>query len=86
MSKTLRCFSRAIGTRPVCFIHWTKVGFRAAPSIDGMVLADDPVLGMLNTLATIDGVPWDFWQVCGFMIGPRRTNVAGAVWRCAVTV
>ncbi|MGR3885435.1 CGNR zinc finger domain-containing protein [Pseudomonas sp. 1152_12] len=27
------------------------------------VLADDPVLDMLNTLANIDGVPWDFWQV-----------------------
>lgn len=26
------------------------------------VLADDPVLDMLNTLANIDGVPWDFWQ------------------------
>ena len=26
------------------------------------VLADEPVLDMLNTLANIDGVPWDFWQ------------------------
>ncbi|HCT05247.1 MAG TPA: hypothetical protein DIW86_07785 [Pseudomonas sp.] len=26
------------------------------------VVADDPVLDMLNTLANIDGVPWDFWQ------------------------
>lgn len=33
----------------------------AAPS-EPYVLADDPVLDMLNTLATIDGVPWDFWQ------------------------
>lgn len=34
----------------------------AAPS-EPYVLADDPVLDMLNTLANIDGVPWDFWQV-----------------------
>lgn len=33
----------------------------AAPS-EPYVLADDPVLDMLNTLANIDGVPWDFWQ------------------------
>ncbi|KTB54814.1 ABATE domain-containing protein [Pseudomonas sp. MAFF 301514] len=33
----------------------------AAPS-EPHVLADDPVLDMLNTLANIDGVPWDFWQ------------------------
>ncbi|MFC6338820.1 hypothetical protein GIR22_03815 [Pseudomonas sp. CCM 7891] len=26
------------------------------------VLADDPVLDMLNTLANVDGVPLDFWQ------------------------
>ncbi|AQT94498.1 CGNR zinc finger domain-containing protein [Pseudomonas azotoformans] len=32
-----------------------------APS-EPYVLADDPVLDMLNTLANIDGVPWDFWQ------------------------
>lgn len=33
----------------------------AAPS-EPYVLADDPVLDMLNTLANIDGEPWDFWQ------------------------
>ncbi|MDQ0703821.1 putative RNA-binding Zn ribbon-like protein [Pseudomonas sp. W3I7] len=33
----------------------------AAP-LEPYVLADEPVLDMLNTLATIDGVPWDFWQ------------------------
>lgn len=33
----------------------------AAP-LEPYVLADDPVLDMLNTLANIDGVPWDFWQ------------------------
>ena len=33
----------------------------AAP-LEPYVLADDPVLDMLNTLATIDGMPWDFWQ------------------------
>ncbi|USV98525.1 ABATE domain-containing protein [Pseudomonas pergaminensis] len=32
-----------------------------APS-EPYVLADDPVLDMLNTLANIDGVPCDFWQ------------------------
>jgi len=32
-----------------------------APS-EPYVLADDPVLDMLNTLANIDGVPWDFWR------------------------
>ena len=31
-------------------------------SSEPYVLADDPVLDMLNTLANIDGVPWDFWQ------------------------
>ena len=30
--------------------------------LEPYVLADEPVLDMLNTLATIDGVPWDFWQ------------------------
>lgn len=35
----------------------------AATPSEPYVLADDPVLDMLNTLATIDGVPWDFWQV-----------------------
>ncbi|SDX86842.1 CGNR zinc finger domain-containing protein [Pseudomonas salomonii] len=37
----------------------------SAPSVaplEPYVLADEPVLDMLNTLATIDGVPWDFWQ------------------------
>ncbi|OPA86232.1 hypothetical protein BFW87_26165 [Pseudomonas fluorescens] len=36
----------------------------ASPAIPQQphVLADDPVLDMLNTLANIDGVPWDFWQ------------------------
>lgn len=33
----------------------------AAP-LEPYVLADDPVLDMLNTLANIDGMPWDFWQ------------------------
>ena len=30
--------------------------------LEPYVLADEPVLDMLNTLAAIDGVPWDFWQ------------------------
>ncbi|WLH82095.1 ABATE domain-containing protein [Pseudomonas sp. FP2338] len=30
--------------------------------LEPYVLADEPVLDMLNTLANIDGVPWDFWQ------------------------
>lgn len=34
-----------------------------ATPLEPYVLADDPVLDMLNTLANIDGVPWDFWQV-----------------------
>lgn len=33
-----------------------------ATPLEPYVLADDPVLDMLNTLANIDGVPWDFWQ------------------------
>ena len=35
----------------------------AATPSEPYVLADDPVLNMLNTLAIIDGVQWDFWQV-----------------------
>lgn len=31
-----------------------------ATPLEPYVLADDPVLDMLNTLANIDGVPWDF--------------------------
>ncbi|MFB3301844.1 CGNR zinc finger domain-containing protein [Pseudomonas sp. AMR01] len=34
-----------------------------ATPLEPYVLADDPVLDMLNTLATIDGEPWDFWTV-----------------------
>ncbi|MGB3122570.1 MAG: ABATE domain-containing protein [Pseudomonas sp.] len=35
----------------------------ASPApLEPPVLADDPVLDMLNTLANIDGVPLDFWQ------------------------
>lgn len=34
---------------------------QAAPS-EPHILADDPVLDMLNTLANIDGALWDFWQ------------------------
>src|SRR5450830_1551715 len=33
-----------------------------ATPLEPYVLADDPVLDMLNTLANIDGMPWDFWQ------------------------
>ena len=33
----------------------------ATPS-EPYVLADDPVLDMLNTLANIDATPWDFWK------------------------
>ncbi|WP_438868544.1 CGNR zinc finger domain-containing protein [Pseudomonas sp. L1(2025)] len=34
----------------------------AATPLEPYVLADEPVLDMLNTLANIDGVPRDFWQ------------------------
>ncbi|WP_017254308.1 CGNR zinc finger domain-containing protein [Pseudomonas tolaasii] len=30
--------------------------------LEPYVLADDPVLDMLNTLANVDNVPWDFWK------------------------
>ncbi len=33
-----------------------------ATPLEPYVLADEPVLDMLNTLANIDGAPWDFWQ------------------------
>lgn len=34
----------------------------AATPSEPYVLADDPVLDMLNTLANIDAAPWDFWK------------------------
>ncbi len=36
MNRTLRCFNRALGTRPLCFIHWTKRAFRAVSSVYGV--------------------------------------------------
>ncbi|WDU64921.1 CGNR zinc finger domain-containing protein [Pseudomonas poae] len=32
------------------------------PSLEPYVLADDPVLDMLNTRANVDAEPFDFWQ------------------------
>lgn len=35
----------------------------APPILEPYVLADEPVLDMLNTRANVDGVPFEFWQV-----------------------
>lgn len=34
----------------------------ATPLLEPYVLADDPVLDMLNTRANVDGEPFEFWQ------------------------
>ncbi|MGF6094088.1 CGNR zinc finger domain-containing protein [Pseudomonas sp. 18175] len=34
----------------------------ATPLLEPYVLADDPVLDMLNTCANVDGAPFEFWQ------------------------
>jgi len=35
----------------------------ASPILEPYVLADEPVLDMLNTRANVDGVPFEFWQL-----------------------
>jgi predicted RNA-binding Zn ribbon-like protein len=46
------------------FVFWNAIMTSAAssPSLEPFVLADHPVLDMLNTLAAMDGAPVEFWR------------------------